>query len=477
MDRQGQREREGEMAQMDAGMGRDAALHNERRRYVSRSSLVRPFCRLLFLPFASSSRFLLPKTYILIDTSTTPENFLPKIDGSTIILAHVLQRLTTPNIHAMLPGPDYAGARLFGTFGTFGVSLRVYPGLKINFDESATDIYLFPLLQLHIPAFLRALRSFAPHVIHLVDPIWLGMQALIALQILFPTTPIVTSHYTNLPTSAEIFGGVPYELGSVVLRARSVFPGLAATVNSTTRSERAIIEWSTPSSHHRTWQIHSSLHHFARCTLVPSTSTAPPARERLGKPERGGERREWGGFIDLSRTILHFFDLHPRLRGCFHPPSTLHDAGVDFDEGRECSFALHFTLLVIGYQSRAPSFLPTMLRSPSFSSVQHPRISYPEPLPHLFHIPYIVPSTFSILSPLNRPIFLALNNPFSSPSFPPRSPPRSILHRLPSTFIFPLLSTHRSPALRLAWGASSPADLVVLSVGRLSLEKNLGLVV
>ncbi|KAJ7927312.1 hypothetical protein B0H13DRAFT_1048570 [Mycena leptocephala] len=38
--------------------------------------------------------------------------------------------------------------------------LRVYPGLKINFIS---------------PAFLRALRSFAPHVIHLVDPIWLGV--------------------------------------------------------------------------------------------------------------------------------------------------------------------------------------------------------------------------------------------------------------------------------------------------------------
>ncbi|KAJ7921605.1 hypothetical protein B0H13DRAFT_2318304 [Mycena leptocephala] len=59
----------------------------------------------------------------------------------------------------------------------------MYPGLKINAE------------------------SFAPHIIRLVDPIWLGVQALIVLQILFPRTPIVTSQHTNLSTYAEIFGG------------------------------------------------------------------------------------------------------------------------------------------------------------------------------------------------------------------------------------------------------------------------------
>ncbi|KAJ7927264.1 hypothetical protein B0H13DRAFT_1048276 [Mycena leptocephala] len=157
------------------------------------------------------------------------ENFLPKIDGSTITIAHLLQHLAATRVRAMLLGPesgmrDYAGARLFGTFG---VPLRVYPGLKINFIS---------------PAFLRALRSFEPHVIHLVDPIWLGVQALIALQILFPSTPIVTSHHTNLPTYAEIFG-YPY-------------------------------------FRHRTWQVQAYLHSFARYTLVPSPSTARLLREK-----------------------------------------------------------------------------------------------------------------------------------------------------------------------------------------------------
>ncbi|KAJ6462292.1 hypothetical protein C8R47DRAFT_1158654 [Mycena vitilis] len=172
------------------------------------------------------------------------ENFLPKIDGSTITISHLLQHLNNTGVEAMLFGPEsgmteYAGAKLFGTYG---IPLRVYPGLKINFIS---------------PAFLAALRSFRPHVIHLVDPIWLGVQslaALCALQFISSVigtgtrweeeekgeemwrVPILTSHHTNLPTYAAVFG-YPY-------------------------------------FHHRTWAVHAYLHSFARYTLVPSASTA-----------------------------------------------------------------------------------------------------------------------------------------------------------------------------------------------------------
>jgi hypothetical protein len=114
--------------------------------------------------------------------------------------------------------------------------------------------------KLHLPAFLHALRSFAPHLIHLIDPIWPSVQAL-ALQILCPSTPIVTSHHANLPMYAEFFGWILFlpsfalvlcspavsacyllrcisvlltalytlqamvRLGSFVFRARSVLPG------------------------------------------------------------------------------------------------------------------------------------------------------------------------------------------------------------------------------------------------------------
>ncbi|CAK5268193.1 unnamed protein product [Mycena citricolor] len=150
------------------------------------------------------------------------ENFLPKIDGSTVTLAHLLEHMQAVGIEGMLFGPEsgmeeYAGAKLFGTYG---VPLKVYPGLKINFLS---------------PSFISALRNFAPHVIHLVDPIWLGVQSLFALRALFPDTPIVTSHHTNLPTYAAIFG-YPY------------FPA-------------------------RTWSVQAWLHSFGQAVMVPSAST------------------------------------------------------------------------------------------------------------------------------------------------------------------------------------------------------------
>ncbi|KAJ7749790.1 hypothetical protein DFH07DRAFT_922896 [Mycena maculata] len=174
------------------------------------------------------------------------ENFLPKIDGSTVTIAHLLQHINRSHsrgeggVQAMLFGPEsgmaeYEGAALFGTKG---VPLRVYPGLKINFIS---------------PAFLAALRAFAPHIIHLIDPIWLGVQVLAALPLLFPRARVVTSHHTNLPTYAAVFG-YPY-------------------------------------FHHRTWSLHTWFHSFAAFTLVPSWSSAELLRgkgwERLRVVGRG----------------------------------------------------------------------------------------------------------------------------------------------------------------------------------------------
>ncbi|KAJ7438301.1 hypothetical protein B0H11DRAFT_1752891 [Mycena galericulata] len=204
------------------------------------------------------------------------ENFLPKIDGSTITLAHLLAYLHAAGVRAMLFGPasgmrEYAGAQLFGAAG---VPLRVYPGLKINFIS---------------PSFLSALRAFRPHVIHIIDPIWLGVQLLALLPSspsslshsssssppsfsplafftsLFPNTPIVTSHHTNLPTYAAVFG-YPY--------------------------------W-----HHRTWALQRFFHSFASYVLVPSASCASLLRERgwerLRVCSRGVDR---GVFNPANRT-------------------------------------------------------------------------------------------------------------------------------------------------------------------------------
>ncbi|KAJ6503869.1 hypothetical protein C8R45DRAFT_973969 [Mycena sanguinolenta] len=157
------------------------------------------------------------------------ENFLPKVDGVTVTLAHLLQHLNTQGIQAMLLGPsggmtEFAGCRIFEAFG---IPFKAYAGLKINFIS---------------PHFIQELREFKPDVIHLVDPIWLGVQALLVARLYFPAVPLVTSHDTNLPTYATIFG-FPY-------------------------------------SRQRGWQISSYLHSFAKITLVPSPSTAGLLRDR-----------------------------------------------------------------------------------------------------------------------------------------------------------------------------------------------------
>ncbi|KAJ7921608.1 hypothetical protein B0H13DRAFT_2318307 [Mycena leptocephala] len=255
------------MAQMDGGMGRDAEQHKRQGGVEGREhrwcvlSIVFPFCLLLAFP--------IPKTYMLIDTSTTPENFLLKIDGSGITLAHVLQHLTTSNIQVMLLGPEsgmreYAGARLFGTFG---VPLRVYSGLKIKLTY----------FQASFPAFLRALRSSGLHVIHLVNPIWLGVQALVALQIVFPNTPIVMSHHTNLPTYAEVWGTPTFTTG---------LDG-STCICTLSRGERLPLSIPLP-------LISTSLHSNIPYILVPTPSTA---RLLWGELAGDGDGRGWAGVL------------------------------------------------------------------------------------------------------------------------------------------------------------------------------------
>ncbi|KAJ6505857.1 hypothetical protein C8R47DRAFT_1209802 [Mycena vitilis] len=178
---------------------------------------------------STGNGILLPRHRKPLRVAIIAENFLPKVDGSTLTIAHLLQHLNATGVQAMLFGPEsgmseYAGAQLFGTFG---VPILVYPGLKANFVS---------------PVFLRALRAFAPHVVHLVDPLWLGVQALATVTSHLSTTPVVTSHHTNLPTYATLLGYPCYP--------------------------------------HRSWQVHAYLHSFARCTLVPSASTAKLLAQR-----------------------------------------------------------------------------------------------------------------------------------------------------------------------------------------------------
>ncbi|KAK4519558.1 uncharacterized protein ATC70_009794 [Mucor velutinosus] len=119
------------------------------------------------------------------------ENFLPKIDGVTRTLTRLLEHLQATGHKVILFGPEsgmdvYAGAKLYGTAG---IPFLPYPELKLNIWR---------------PAFTKALRAFDPHVIHLVDPVYICA----AFLCLFNTKkiPVVASYHTNLGTYCTQFG-------------------------------------------------------------------------------------------------------------------------------------------------------------------------------------------------------------------------------------------------------------------------------
>ncbi|KAI8982147.1 hypothetical protein BDF20DRAFT_797465, partial [Mycotypha africana] len=125
------------------------------------------------------------------------ENFLPKVDGVTRTLARLLEYLQAHHHQVILLGPEsgldtYAGAQLYGTSG---LPFPPYPELKLNFWRSE---------------FTKQLIRFQPHVIHLVDPVFLCAAALFSILKLNKSKlshiPIVASYHTNLASYCIQFG-------------------------------------------------------------------------------------------------------------------------------------------------------------------------------------------------------------------------------------------------------------------------------
>ncbi|KAF8322514.1 UDP-Glycosyltransferase/glycogen phosphorylase, partial [Clavulina sp. PMI_390] len=115
------------------------------------------------------------------------------VDGVTRCLARLLAHLREQGHEAVVLGPQ-SGLTHYETHplvGTAGIPLVVYPGLKLNFLR---------------PRFLRVIEEFNPDVIHVVEPIWLGAQVLLAMQLGGPGGAVVASYHTNLPTYATLFG-------------------------------------------------------------------------------------------------------------------------------------------------------------------------------------------------------------------------------------------------------------------------------
>jgi len=115
----------------------------------------------------------------------------------TRTLARLLAHLRQEGHEAVVLGPrtPLASFETHPLIGTAGIPLVIYPGLKLNFVR---------------PKFLRTIDDFDPDVIHVVDPVWLGAQVLLALDAGWcgpkwtrrDSRAVVASYHTNLPTCA-----------------------------------------------------------------------------------------------------------------------------------------------------------------------------------------------------------------------------------------------------------------------------------
>ena len=149
------------------------------------------------------------------------ENFLPKLDGVTRTNAMLLEHLQAHDHQAIVFGPEgslrrYAGARVVPVPG---VPLPFYPELRMLFPRRNTG---------------RRLARFKPDIVHLADPMMLGMAGLYWAQRI--AVPVVAAYHTNLAEYAT-----HYRMGAL---------------------ERPI------------WAYRRFLHNQCAATLCPSPSTA-----------------------------------------------------------------------------------------------------------------------------------------------------------------------------------------------------------
>ncbi|MBO9382518.1 MAG: glycosyltransferase family 1 protein [Roseiflexus sp.] len=177
------------------------------------------------------------------------ETFLPKIDGVVSVLCLALQHLRDKGHEVLLFGPPdmpdtYAGHRLVRTGGP---RFWLYPELRINLPSGKI---------------VRELRAFQPHVVHVVNPAFLG------------PTGIALAKWFDLPLVAS------------------------AHMDITSYTTHYVGAWGVPIA----WWLFRTGHNFADLNLVPSSAMLHKVRER-------GYRRVrwWHRGVDTER-------FHPDFR-------------------------------------------------------------------------------------------------------------------------------------------------------------------
>ncbi|MBF6592716.1 MAG: glycosyltransferase, partial [Ktedonobacterales bacterium] len=111
------------------------------------------------------------------------ENFLPKLDGVTRTIAMLLEYLQRRGHAAIVFGPEgsprhYAGARVIAVPG---VPIPFYPESRVLFPTRIMG---------------RRLARFRPDIVHLADPMMLGMAGLYWAQRI--AVPVVAAYHTNI---------------------------------------------------------------------------------------------------------------------------------------------------------------------------------------------------------------------------------------------------------------------------------------
>lgn len=119
------------------------------------------------------------------------ETFLPKVDGIVNTLCHLLEHLGRRGHKSMLLAPAGGPARFAETevVGLRAVPFPLYPELR---------------LVTPIATALRQLQAFTPDVVHVINPIWLGVAGLLRARSL--GMPTIASYHTDIPGFAARWG-------------------------------------------------------------------------------------------------------------------------------------------------------------------------------------------------------------------------------------------------------------------------------
>jgi glycosyltransferase involved in cell wall biosynthesis len=119
------------------------------------------------------------------------ETFLPKVDGIVTRLCHTISHLQANGHEVLIFSPnggltEFKGARVCGIEG---FPLPLYPELKLAIPR---------------PEIGKALETFCPDLIHIVNPAVLGLGGLFYSKWL--RLPLVASYHTHLPEYLKYYG-------------------------------------------------------------------------------------------------------------------------------------------------------------------------------------------------------------------------------------------------------------------------------